>query len=160
MDQAEHVRLAYLRMLDRCEPFGDGHGLRWTGATNNHGYGVLRVNGGYMLAHRLAFLARTGQSPPQVCHHCDRPACVAEECLFAGDAAINLADSIAKGRARRNPLRGAASPRALLRPGQVRLIRRRHAAGSSGATLARAFGVSEATISNVVKYRRYADVVG
>lgn len=159
MEQAEHVRLAYLRMLDRCEPFDDGHGLRFTGATNTHGYGVVRVGSGLMLAHRLAFLARTGQSPPQVCHHCDRPACIHEDCLFAGTAALNLADSIAKGRARRRPLRGAANPRAVLRPGQVRLIRRRHAAGTSGATLARAFGVSESTVSNIVKRRRYADVI-
>ena len=159
MTEDETVRLAYLRMLDRCEPFPDGHGLRFTGAHNARGYGVVRVGKRLMLAHRLAYLARTGELPPVVQHRCDRPACVDEGCLEAGTWATNNRDCAAKGRARRNPRRGADHPNARLRPGQVRVIRRRHAKGATAAQLARAFGVSDQTIGMIVKRRRYAGVI-
>lgn len=159
MEEAEHVRLAYLRMLDRSAPFPDGHGLAFGGAHNARGYGVVRVGARLMLAHRLAYYARTGQLPPVVQHRCDRPACIDEACLEPGTWATNNQDCVDKGRARRNPKRGAAHPNARLRPGQVRLIRRRHAMGVSQATLARAFGVSDQTINSIVKRRRYVDVI-
>lgn len=154
----QQVRAAYARMMLRCEPFPDGHGLRFGGAVNGRGYGVVRVGPIVMYAHRLAFLARTGQSPPQVNHRCDRPLCVDEGCLFAGSALVNNLDAIAKGRARRRPLYGAAAPNAKLRPAQVRAIRRRAARGILQQVLADEYGVSNQTISNVVRGVRYASV--
>lgn len=158
MEEAEHVRLAYLRMLARSEPFPDGHGLRFGGAHNSRGYGVVRVGPRLMLAHRLAFLARTGELPPVVQHACDRPACIAESCLEAGTWATNNVDCIAKGRARRNPYRGAAHTNARLTPDQVRSMRAERDAGDSLTTLARRYGVSDPTVRAVISRRRYVDV--
>lgn len=154
----EAQRVAYERMMARCEPFPDGHGLRFGGAISGTGYGVVRVGDTITSAHRLAFLVRTGQSPPQVNHHCDRPACVDERCLFAGDARVNALDCAAKGRARRRVYRGAAHPRAKLRAVDVRAIRRRRAEGASLSALGAVFGVSRQTIANIIQGRRYADV--
>lgn len=75
----------------------------WMGATNNYGYGVLRLDGGRLgLAHRSAYLLAWGSIPDdlEVLHHCDVPACCRPSDLFAGTQADNVADMVAKGRDR------------------------------------------------------------
>lgn len=126
---------------------------RWVGRTDAGGYGVLYwgPNGSaHRRAHRVsyaAFVADPGQR--HVCHTCDTPACVNPEHLWLGTAADNHRDKAAKGRA--NPRRGEQHRTAKLCEADVASIRQRCADGESQHLVARAFGVSQPTISYIVR---------
>lgn len=78
----------------------------WMGARLPKGYGLfggLREDGTRhdRLAHRVSWELQHGAPPPDdrmVCHTCDNPPCVNPAHLFLGDASLNAADMIAKGR--------------------------------------------------------------
>jgi hypothetical protein len=77
----------------------------WTGATaGSFGYGVLRIDGHNIRAHRWAWEHAHGPlaEGEKVLHKCDNPRCVRLEHLFLGDQAANLRDASAKGRLRGN----------------------------------------------------------
>jgi hypothetical protein len=78
-----------------------GDCLVWDGGCNPKGYGRIRVADAMHLVHRLAWIARHGEPPPDtpiVCHHCDVPACWADAHLYAGTHAQNAADREARHR--------------------------------------------------------------
>lgn len=79
----------------------------WLRGTNAKGYGRTRRG----LAHRLVWEEAHGPIPPGlvVMHRCDVPGCVNLDHLRLGTVADNVADMIAKGRARK--VSGAAHPR-------------------------------------------------
>lgn len=73
---------------------------QWTGATTSWGYGVLRVKGHNVHAHRVSWELHNGPIPEEmfVCHKCDNPQCTNPEHLFIGTARDNALDMIAKKR--------------------------------------------------------------
>lgn len=118
----------------------------WTG-TRVGGYGVLRVRGRGLKAHRIAYaLAHGSLQGLCVLHRCDVPACCNPHHLFLGTAADNNADMWRKGRGRPGVLRGAENSRARLSEAQAR-----EALNSTASVteLARRFGVAPCTISNI-----------
>ena len=65
-------------------------------------YGYAWLDGRTMRAHRWTWIVCVGPIPAglYVCHHCDRPGCVAVEHLFVGPPGDNVRDMFAKGRHR------------------------------------------------------------
>jgi len=90
--------------------------------------------------------------PPrmQVCHHCDNPPCVRPDHLFLGTAADNSRDMFAKDRqGSRHP--GTERANAKLTEDDVRSIRSVPYFYGRTRYLARLYGVSDHTISEVLK---------
>lgn len=91
---------------DECWP--------WLGRRMPRGYGAISVAQGSdsvnYLAHRLAWVIANGEVPgaKQICHHCDNPPCCNPAHLYAGTAATNAADMVARGRS----TKGQGSPMA------------------------------------------------
>lgn len=122
----------------------------WPHARSRTGYGVVCWQVGPRKrdkrgtsAHRLAWMARTGQSLGRlqfVCHRCDNPPCINPAHLFVGSPQDNMADMTAKGR--RGPPR----------PGRPRLFApeaERIAAldGRSLRVVAHDYGVTPGTVA-------------
>lgn len=128
----------------------------WTAATNEQGYGLLRVDGRLVRAHRYALALAGVDVPPDasVCHHCDSPSCVNPRHLYVGTQATNMQD--ARNRERTN--RGARNGAAKLTDDDVRAIRSGRAEGATLAMLARRFGVGKSTVSRVVRRDGWAHV--
>ena len=120
-----------------------GDCLVFPGYYDRGGYGRIRAGGCPFLAHRFAWILAHGEIPTGmlVCHKCDNPPCVRRDHLFLTDHAGNMGDKVRKGR--------AWTGRAKLSECDVREIRRRSAAGESGRSLSRSFGVGETTIRDI-----------
>jgi hypothetical protein len=124
--------------------------LVWTGATTNGGYGVTKIGGQQHYVHRLVWTQAFGPPPHQVCHHCDNPPCARLDHLFAGTAAANSADMVAKHR----QALGERNRHAKLTPDEVIAIRSL-AGRLSQLNIAALYGVSEPTVNHIIKRRTW-----
>jgi len=72
----------------------------WTGGIATQGYGVFRVDGKSVSAHRHSYKIHKGEIPDgmHVCHSCDVRNCVNPDHLWVGTATDNMQDMIKKGR--------------------------------------------------------------
>lgn len=131
----------------------------WTGAHSSGGYGTFRLNGRTIRAHRFAYEVLVGTIPAglMLCHHCDTPACVNPDHLFAGTMADNVRDRDAKQR-RIAPC-GEKNGFAKLTADQVREIRRRYVPRKvSLSSLAREYGVDHTTIHAIVRGENWKEM--
>lgn len=121
---------------DECWP--------WTRCRTKTGYGVTAVANRTVTAHRAAYIFTHGKTDAQhICHSCDNPACCNPAHLWAGTALANSRDKIAKGRA----------PTTCLTEEQARRVK---FGSENGADLAREFGVSRTTISQIRTGKTFA----
>jgi hypothetical protein len=77
----------------------------WVGNRLPKGYGRMcsgGKSGQVLLAHRVSWALHNGPIPTgkYICHTCDNPPCVNPNHLFLASHAENMADMVAKGRAR------------------------------------------------------------
>ncbi len=124
---------ARARFLRKSTPQENGC-IYWVGCINEDGYGLVRISGVTVSAHRAAWVMAFGDIPEGmcVCHKCDVPKCVNPDHLFLGTHAVNMRDKVKKGRmvithafltaAKRNK-KGENNPRAKLSNGDVEEIR-------------------------------------
>lgn len=127
----------------------------WTGSVNDCGYGTIRINGKTKKAHRVVYELTHGEIPNGlvICHHCDKPACVRPDHLFAGTMADNMADMRMKGRAHPpTPVRGEKNNFAKLTCETADNIQREYAQGGiSYRKLAERYGVSTYAVYAIIK---------
>lgn len=127
----------------------------WKAALSPSGYGVFGTAPDR--AHRVAFELANGvklEKGELVMHTCDNPPCCNDRHLRAGTPAENMADKVAKGREARGEHVGTSK----LTTTDIVAIRLRAARGEIQARLAEAFGVSQTSISYIVKRRTWAHV--
>lgn len=153
---------AHQRVLQRTDTSGDC--WLYLGATNGRGYGVVgvwveRANGrpwrnGYV--HRVVYEAVKGPIPEgmEIAHSCDVRNCVRPEHLSLMTHRENEDDKLAKRRQSHGEHRWSAK----LTEDDVREIRRRHSAGESAYSLAKAFNISSSSAENVVNRKRWRHV--
>jgi hypothetical protein len=121
----------------------------WTGATNGNGYGVLRWRGrDNQRAHRISYVIHLGPIPEGLIlrHACDNPPCVRPDHLQPGTNADNVADKVARGRARGSGLFGVRHHQSKLNDEAVRALRRALAGGATVSSQSRLYGVTRYAI--------------
>lgn len=104
-DDFSPYRIAEFWSKVRLSPAGC---MEFTGSERVQGYGVIEMRGRTSrshrraLAHRAAYAMTWGTCPgdKKVLHSCDNPKCVNPTHLRLGTQADNVADMVAKGRAR------------------------------------------------------------
>lgn len=144
--------------FERYEPDLNGGCWLWTGYCS-HGYGIIwKKHEGRTHpygAHRAFYERFVGEVPPglYVLHRCDVPCCVNPAHLFVGTHRENMEDMARKGR--HADCRGERQPNAKLTTADVIAIR----ADRRGVVeIARAYGVRDSTISNIIAGKRWAHI--
>lgn len=120
----------------------------WTGPLNRLGYGTIGRGGGkHDRVHRVSYELSVGSIPEgmHILHSCDVRHCVNPAHLRIGTHAENMRERSERNRV--NAAKGERCAKSKLTESQVREIRARLAAGESGASIGRAFGVGKDTIS-------------
>lgn len=131
---------------------GPGDCWIWTGALNEHGYGVMRPAGQRvgpsLKVHRYsAELAGMDIAGKVVRHRCDTPPCVNPAHLSVGSQKDNMDDCVRRDR----HVLGTRNGNARLTEHEVAEIRARYAAGDVFMRqLGDEYGVSQGTIQHVV----------
>lgn len=145
----------------------------WNGARDEHGYGLINIDGRNRRTHRIAYILTYGAIPDGlvVRHSCDTPACVNPDHLILGTQLDNIDDRNTRGRTAKGERagykthpdrypdrKGERNGRAKLTQTQVEEIRERYATGDIGARpLAAMYGVSRALIRLIVQGKAWVD---
>lgn len=136
------------------------HGCwNWTASTREGGYGRFGIGAhGGILAHRYSYILHNGEIPDGLCvlHHCDNPSCVRPDHLFLGTKADNARDKVSKGR--QSHPRGELNPKSKLSEAAVRVIKKL-LGRIPQLELAQSFNVSQQTINNIAKGRRWSHLI-
>ena len=129
----------------------------WMGAMDNKGYGRLRYNGSDEKAHRISWLLAGNTIPNgMVLRHaphalCGHTQCVNPAHLSVGTRKQNGEDMVADGTSNR----GIKHPNAKLTEAHVLEIRA-NIEDKMHVELAKQYGVSSCTISDIINRKRWA----
>lgn len=135
----------------------------WVGSLTDKGYGRIRTGSKYSLAHRVSWSLANGDIPAGhgyhgtcVLHRCDTPACVNPDHLFLGTQSENARDCSAKGRWGKARTAGDAHPMAKLTQEEASEILTDE---RTQRAIAKEYGVSQATISNIKRLKAWVSEV-
>lgn len=130
------------RLLEKTQPEPNSGCLLWLAKVSRDGYGVMKVSGHYVGAHRIAWRLEFGTTNGLcVLHKCDTRCCVNVDHLFLGTQKTNTQDCIVKGRFGYNTL---------TKPG-ISLIQLLYAAGITVQKIAAAVDLSEGTVRRAIR---------
>lgn len=117
----------------------------WQKDLNYHGYGILRLRGKRLSAHRLSYELFCGPivNELHVLHRCDNPKCIRPDHLFLGTEKDNGIDAARKDRRRQK-----------LTAEDVREMRRLRNNGETQVSLAHMFGVNQSSVSRTCSFDR------
>jgi hypothetical protein len=121
----------------------------WERSVAGKGYGVMRVRGTQVYAHRMSALVLAGLQTAGmvVMHRCDVPACCNPDHLSVGTCQENHNDMWSKGRATPTTKRGGFDDET------VRSIFARRVAGELAVSIARSLGVRRSRIERLLSGR-------
>jgi hypothetical protein len=135
----------------------------WRGACNSAGYGTVSWGGHLYTAHRVAaWLSGLvkhpskpthASEPTHVLHKCDNRKCCNPKHFFLGSFSDNIRD--AYGKKRRVVYKGESHANSKLTNKQVLAIRKAYTKGQTQMQLAAVYGVSQRTISLIVRGESY-----
>lgn len=144
----------------------------WQGSITSSGYGNLSWHGVMAQAHRVAYYLSYGGIALEtgfrhegkaktykrfVLHRCDNRLCCNPKHLFLGSMRTNLLDAYAKGRKQQPKSKHA---NAKLTSAQVQEVRSLYDTGKENqVSLAKRFGISQTTISLIVRRETYKDIL-
>lgn len=156
----EQIRVAYDRMLTRCEERlirpDLGPCLVYTGSTNASGYAAIHAGDMVIGGHRLAWIANNGNPPrhrPNVLHHCDHKPCVRLEHLHVGTHGQNMEEA----RLRRRFLAGGSATPAKVSDAQADEIRLRYLTENVlQRELGAEYGIDQSNVSRIIARRTFA----
>lgn len=142
------------------QEFGQGPNgdcWEWQGAKYQYesrmdGYGRLTIRRENLRAHRVAYMLGSGTNPgfQMVLHSCDNPPCCRPSHLSLGDAKINRADMIKRGRIKRG-IKSLSATRSELTPERVKAIRAAWNTGViSQAQLGLIAGLKPKTVNDII----------
>jgi HNH endonuclease len=125
----------------------------WTSGTGSHGYGVFALRGESHTAHTFSYRLHHGEIPKgmYVLHKCDVRLCVNPDHLSAGTQKQNIREAVERNRIKR----GENSPAAKLTESDIRAIR---SLPLKRREVAKIFGVSQPTITAIVRRREWSHV--
>jgi hypothetical protein len=155
---------AFWSKVDRSD--GDDACWVWLRAVDTSGYGVLKVWGRKVSAHRYSYeLAYT--SIPQgmlICHRCNNRLCVNPRHLYVCTSHQNVQDAIEAGTFSYAPGKGSKpgeqNPSARLSADEVLNIYRRAWAGESSRKIAAMYGVSHKVVYHIKFGKKWSSVTG
>lgn len=149
---------------------GDDECWLWTGYKNKAGYG--KIHGGEvhnwfpLYAHRVSWdlshpndTAKPGRNADVICHTCDNPACVNPNHLWKGTHKDNARDMIEKGRMRIGDRGGSKNGRAILKESDIPKILLSRKQGMQYKDIAKKFGVSISSISDILNGRHWRKAI-
>lgn len=122
----------------------------WTKSKHRQGYGHLRINGRYELAHRVSWRIHRGEIPfgLMVCHKCDVTSCCNPEHLFLGSQKDNIKDANDKKRLNGRKL---GKRRNKLNYKQVQQIKKLHDQGMTRKELKEKYMVGQTCIAKILR---------
>lgn len=127
----------------------------WKGSLNNKGYGWININRKATLAHRVSWILKNGEIPPnmKVLHKCDIRNCVNPDHLFLGTLKDNMQDCSDKGRLSINwpRYKGEQHKMSKLTESAVKEIRASRNINGYGDLLANKYGVNRQTIYDIAR---------
>ncbi len=152
------IKVLEERFWEKVDIRGENECWEWLASTRSDGYGQIqrgRRGEGIISAHRVSWEIHCGNIPDglHVLHTCDNKICVNPNHLFLGTNADNVRDKKEKGF----QIRGTQMGTSKLSENDVIEIRNiKEVVGLSNAYLARLFGVSSSSISNIINRKRWA----
>jgi len=119
------------------------------------GYRTFNLNGVKYQYNRIAWFLYNHKQPGlfEVCHRCDNPQCCNPNHLFIGTSQDNYIDCVTKHRNVNN--QGINHGMSTLTESDVLRIRAFYNMGYKQHTIAKQFGIHQATVSKLVNYKRW-----